>query len=89
MKPAKRKPNRLATFDYSTVGAYFITICAKNRKPIFGQVVGGGVLDAPHLAPSPYGKIVAAQLETMSHFTRLFKLKNLLSCQTIFILLCR
>ena len=68
MKPAKRKPNRLATFDYSTVGAYFITICAKNRKPIFGQVVGGGVLDAPHLAPSPYGKIVAAQLETMSHF---------------------
>ncbi len=68
MEPAKRKPNRLAAFDYGTFGAYFITICAKNRKPIFGQVVGGGILDAPHLALSPYGKIVATQLETMSHF---------------------
>ena len=68
MTPPKRKPNRLSAFDYSSVGAYFITICAKHRKPIFGQVVGGGVLDAPHLVPTPYGKIVAAQLESMSHF---------------------
>ena len=68
MQQPKRKQNRLPAFDYSTVGAYFITICAKNRRPIFGRVVGGGVLDAPHLAPTPYGKIVAAQLEAMSHF---------------------
>ena len=68
MQQPKRKQNRLPAFDYSTVGAYFITICAKNRRPIFGRVVGGGVLDAPHLALSPYGKIVAAQLEAMSHF---------------------
>ena len=47
MTPPKRKPNRLSAFDYNSVGAYFITICAKHRKPIFGQVVGGGVLDAP------------------------------------------
>ena len=42
MTPPKRKPNRLSAFDYSSVGAYFITICAKHRKPIFGQVVGVG-----------------------------------------------
>lgn len=34
----KRKPNRLKNFDYSTNGAYFITICTKNKECIFGSV---------------------------------------------------
>jgi REP element-mobilizing transposase RayT len=35
----KRKPNRLKNFDYSLDGAYFVTICAKNREEIFGTLV--------------------------------------------------
>lgn len=30
-----RKPIRLSNYDYSTPGAYFITICAANREKIF------------------------------------------------------
>ena len=53
MSLPKRKPNRLPRFDYGTVGAYFITICAREKKKVFGRVVGGGVLDAPRVSPSP------------------------------------
>ncbi|MCL2861101.1 MAG: hypothetical protein FWE22_01660 [Firmicutes bacterium] len=45
-----RKSNRLQQFDYSQEGAYFITICAKDKAHIFGEVklnVGAGI-DRPH-----------------------------------------
>jgi REP element-mobilizing transposase RayT len=31
----ERKPNRLPTFDYAQNGAYFLTICTKNRACLF------------------------------------------------------
>ena len=34
----KRKSPRLPGYDYSANGAYFITICTKGKKPIFGPV---------------------------------------------------
>ena len=34
MELPKRKPTRLKGYDYSQNGAYFITICVKDRKPI-------------------------------------------------------
>ncbi len=39
MSLPKRKPNRLPRFDYGTVGAYFITICAREKKKVFDRVV--------------------------------------------------
>lgn len=36
-----RKPQRLKSFDYSTDGAYFITICTANRENFFGEIVNG------------------------------------------------
>lgn len=42
----KRKPTRLKGFDYSQNGAYFVTICTKNRKMLFGDV-GADVESAP------------------------------------------
>ena len=57
MNLPKRKPNRLPGFDYSTPGAYFITICTQNRKPILGKIVGGGNLDAPKVHLSKAGTI--------------------------------
>lgn len=34
----KRKRLRLESFDHSTSGAYFITICTKNREMLFAPV---------------------------------------------------
>ena len=31
----KRKPIRIENYDYSTPGAYFITVCTANREKIF------------------------------------------------------
>jgi len=34
----KRKNNRLTSYDYSQNGAYFITICIKDKQPLLRQV---------------------------------------------------
>ena len=36
----RRRSVRLHLFDYSAQGAYFITICAKDKKPLFGRMDG-------------------------------------------------
>ena len=35
----KRKPTRLKNFDYSSVGAYFVTICIRDRMHILSEIV--------------------------------------------------
>jgi REP element-mobilizing transposase RayT len=43
-RPA-RKQNRIKDYDYSQCGAYFVTVCAKGRKNVFGTIppyIGGG-----------------------------------------------
>ncbi len=43
-----RKPTRLSDYDYSTGGAYFVTICTHNRRQILSRiVVGADVPDRP------------------------------------------
>ncbi|MGZ9262635.1 MAG: transposase [Candidatus Binatia bacterium] len=37
----KRRSIRLANYDYSQDGAYFLTLCAQARLSIFGQIVDG------------------------------------------------
>jgi len=39
MELPKRKPNRLASYDYNGEGAYFITICTQNRKCLLSRIV--------------------------------------------------
>lgn len=34
----KRKHIRIENYDYSTPGAYFITVCVNDRKPILWNV---------------------------------------------------
>ncbi len=45
VKPV-RKRNRLEQFDYSSGGAYFITICTKDRKCILGEIVGTTIVSS-------------------------------------------
>lgn len=51
---------RLQGYDYSQVGAYFITVCTQNRECLFGTV-GAGSKPAQSTAPmalNEYGEIV-------------------------------
>lgn len=53
----KRKKNRLESYDYSSCGAYFITICTRERKNCFWENVGA-IIDRPqNVELSPSGKI--------------------------------
>ncbi len=40
----RRRSLRLRGYDYSQPGAYFVTICTRNRLPIFGRVDQGRML---------------------------------------------
>lgn len=59
----KRKPNRLPMFDYSQNGAYFITICTKNRKNILSDIRRGDPRGRPNLELTPIGQIADNTIE--------------------------
>ena len=54
----QRKQNRLPDYDYSTPGAYFITICTANRAKIFWNTVGAAISRPNRLPLSAVGQIV-------------------------------
>ncbi len=62
----KRKSLRLEGYDYSTPGAYFITVCTENRRKILGNLVGHDACDVPHIELSAYGEIVEKYIVLMS-----------------------
>ncbi len=39
-----RKTIRLKGYDYAQNGAYFVTICIKNKECISGEILDGGIL---------------------------------------------
>ena len=62
-----RKPNRLRDYDYSQNGAYFVTICSKDRKELFGTIdpnVGADII-RPQL--SSIGVVVETAIQNISH----------------------
>ena len=61
MELPKRKPARLKGYNYSTPGAYFITICTHNKRCLLGTIVGQGLAPA-ETNLSQYGKIAKDQL---------------------------
>ena len=50
-----RRSVRLADYDYSQAGWYFVTIMAQGRQPVFGNINADAVLE-----PSLVGQVVAA-----------------------------
>ena len=58
----QRKNNRLAEYDYSQSGAYFITVCTKEKKCLLSTVVGGDAHIAPSLRLTPMGETVQKYL---------------------------
>ena len=70
----KRKDIRLKNYDYSSPGAYFVTICTENRKNCFWdglidpqvfnwRSVGANCVRPQNLPLSNIGKIVLEELE--------------------------
>lgn len=63
-----RKPTRIKDYDYSETGAYFVTICVNDRKPILSKIsVGEGIAppastNEPQIKLTPCGEIVKEQL---------------------------
>ena len=64
----KRKPTRLKGYDYSSPGAYFVTICTKDKKPLLSKIVGDGVLDVPQNILTPYGQIAEQFIHQLNAF---------------------
>lgn len=68
MELPNRKPLRLHDFDYSQNGSYFITICAYEKSPIFGKLVGADDPVRPfQVRFTEVGQIVADTWQQMDH----------------------
>ena len=50
--PQRRRSIRLRDYDYTRPGAYFVTLCTHDQRPLFGRIVRG------EMELSPYGRIV-------------------------------
>ena len=69
----RRKTIRLQNYDYSQVGAYFVTICTAHKRPLFGVVRRGDPCGRPpvpaYVGLSETGRIVESYLtEIPSHY---------------------
>jgi len=60
----RRRSLRLRGYDYAQVGAYFVTICAYERRCLFGRVVEAQIF------LSPIGEIVAREWAASAEMRR-------------------
>ena len=58
MELPKRKALRLPDYDYSAPGAYFVTICTRDRRWILSEIRRGDPCGRPFLTLTTYGECV-------------------------------
>ena len=63
-----RKSPRLQGYDYSRNGAYFITVCTKNRQCVLSRIGGTGVLDCPQIELTEKRRIADAYIRQLDSF---------------------
>ena len=66
MELSQRKKIRVGEYDYSQCGAYFVTICTRNRRPILSNIVG----DDAHIVPKRYGQIAEKYLKNAAEIEK-------------------
>ena len=66
MEYPKRKSPRLKDYDYSQAGAYFVTICTKNRQKLFWESVGASIARPQDAPLTAWGKIVDEAISNIS-----------------------
>lgn len=59
-----RRSARLKNYDYSSPGAYFITVCTHKRKAILSHIVGE-IHESPENILTDYGLIVKNIIESL------------------------
>ena len=70
MELPKRKPIRLPDYDYSSPGAYFVTICSHGRPCILSRLtVGADALGGPQLQLTETGKVVEQYILSADRMT--------------------
>ena len=62
----QRKRNRLKNYDYSSCGAYFITICTLDRRNYFWKNVGATSGRPQDIELSSYGKMADEAIQNIS-----------------------
>ena len=62
----QRKKNRLENYDYSSCGAYFITVCTLERRNYFGVAVGATSGRPPSIELSSWGKIADDAIQNIA-----------------------
>ena len=72
MELKTRKELRLKYYNYSTPGAYFVTICTKDRKRILSEIVG----DDAHIVPSKYGMLAGRYLRSVNEIEKYVIMPN-------------
>ena len=60
----KRKRNRLENYDYSSCGAYFITVCTLERQNYFWENVGA-IIDRPQVVDERHGALPHTPLKVL------------------------
>ena len=65
----KRKHPRLANYDYSSAGAYFVTMCTQNRRCVLSHIVGRGLAPAETIGIeyTSFGESAEKQLCLLEH----------------------
>lgn len=61
--PSRRRA-RLKNYDYSSPGAYFITVCTHKRKALLSHIVGE-IQESPENILTDYGLIVKSIVESI------------------------
>lgn len=56
-----RKPTRLKDYNYSLNGAYFLTLCVKDRMELLCRIVGDGAPDVPQYIPEVPSKVMLSE----------------------------
>ncbi len=62
----KRKQIRIQDYDYSTPGAYFITVCTANREKIFWSDCRGELRSPANVPLSDIGIIVDKEIQKLN-----------------------
>ncbi len=66
----QRHSVRLKKYDYSSAGAYFVTICTQNRECLFGNIcVGAGPRACPEMVLLDAGRMITSVWQQIpSHY---------------------
>ena len=76
MELPRRKNIRLKDYNYRQNGAYFITICAKDRLNLFGEIVGAALAppdNTSKICLTECGKNVKTHIESLhKHYDEIF-----------------